>query len=65
MVCHHFSKSCGKRYCSRRDIMFLFSHVIKKDPMIKGSDDYNDRSPSRQFTTLPSLAVTGTVVVQI
>ena len=44
--------------------MFLVCHVIKPDQVIKGSGDYNDRSPSR-VTTQPGLLVKSTVVVKI
>ena len=46
MVYHHLVKFGGLRYCSSTN-MFLVCHVIKQDHMIKGSGDYNDRSPLR------------------
>ena len=45
--------------------MFLVCHVIKPDQVIKGSGDYNDRSPSRKVTTQPGLVIKSTVVVKI
>ena len=64
MICLHLAKFGGHRYCSSREKMFLVCHVIKPDQVIKGSGDYNDRSPSR-VTTQPGLLVKSTVVVKI
>ena len=47
MVYHHFAKFGDHKYCSSRDIFFLVCHVIKQDHIIKGSDKYNNRRPSR------------------
>ena len=44
-------------------ITFLVHQVIKQDYIIKGSGAYNDRSPSRQVTILPSLVAIGTVCI--
>ena len=46
MVCQHLAKYGGHKYFSSRD-MFLVCHVIRQDHVVKGSDDYNDRNPSR------------------
>ena len=46
MICHHLAKFGSHRYCTSRDEILLFCHVIEQDHMIKGSDDYNGRSPS-------------------
>ena len=43
----NLAKSGGHMYCSSRDIMFSVCYVINQNHMIKGSDDYNYRSPSR------------------
>ena len=43
MLCHHLAKFRGQRYCSSRD-MFLVCHVIKQNHVIKGSDDYDNRT---------------------
>ena len=34
--------------------------MIKQDCVIKGSCDYNDRSPSKKATTVPIFVVIGT-----
>ena len=65
MVYHHLAKFGGHRYCISRDIMFLICNVIKQGHIIKRSGDYNDRSPSRNVTILPSLVAIGTVVLEI
>ena len=44
MVSHHLAKFDGHMYCSSRGI-YLVSHMIEQDHVIKGSSDYNDRSP--------------------
>ena len=44
---------------------FLVDHVILQDLMIKGSCDFNDRSPSKQIIILPSLVTIGTLAVEI
>ena len=64
MVSHDLAKFGSIKYCSNRD-MFLVCHVIKQDRVIKGSSVYNDRSPSVQVSTLPSLVVICTLVVEI
>ena len=46
MVCYHLIKFDGHSYCSNRDV-FLVGHTIKQDHVVKGSDDYNDRNPSK------------------
>ena len=65
MVYHHFIKFGGHRYCSSRDIMFLVCHVIKQDPIIKGSGDYYDRRPVKVSNIPPSLVAMDTRVLQI
>ena len=47
MVYHNLDKFGGHRYCSTRDMMFLFYHVIKQDHIIQWSEDYNDWIPSK------------------
>ena len=47
MVYHNFDKFDGHKYCSTRDMMFLFYHVIKQDHIIQWSEDYNDWIPSK------------------
>ena len=61
--CHQLAKFGGHRDISGRGVMFLVCHVIKQDHVIQGWDDYNDRSPTREVTILPSLVVIDTVVV--
>ena len=65
MVCHQLARFSGHRYCSSTGIVFLICRVIKQEYTIKGSCDYNDSSPSRRVTTVPSLVVTGTEVVEM
>ena len=45
MECRPLAKFVDHRYCSSRFMMFLVCHVIKKDHVIIGSGDYNDRRP--------------------
>ena len=65
MVYHHLAKFDGHRYCSGTDKMLLGCHVIKQDQISKWSGDYNDRSPSRKASILPSLVALGTAVSEI
>ena len=45
--------------------MLLVCHVIKQDQISKWSGDYNDRSPYRKASILPSLVAIGTAVSEI
>ena len=45
--------------------MVLVCHMNLQDHKIKASCDFMIRSPSRLVTILPSLTVTGTVVVEM
>ena len=53
--CYYLIKFARHRYCSSIDIIILVCYEIKQDRMIKESPNYNDRSSSRQVTTLPGL----------
>ena len=66
MVCHHLAIFGSHRHCSSRD-MFSACHasLIKQDDLIKVSDGYNNRSPSRLVTILSSLVAIGTVIKKI
>ena len=46
MLCHHLAMFDGHRYGSSRDMMFLVYGVIKWDQVIKGSNDYSNKSSS-------------------
>ena len=47
MICHDLAKFGEHRYSSSRGIIILVYHVIKKDHVIKGAGNYNNRSSSR------------------
>ena len=64
-VTDHPTKIGGQKYCSSSRDMFLVCHVMKQNDLIKRSDDYNDRNPSKPVIILPSLVVIGTVVLVI
>ena len=52
-------------HSGRGDIMCLVCHLVSKDDVVKGSCNFIYGSPSRYFTTLPSLVAVGTVKVGI
>ena len=45
--------------------MFLVCQVIKQDHVINDSGDFNNTSLPRYVTTLPSLVVIDTAIVEI
>ena len=49
MVCHHLAKFvCHRFYIG--DI-FLVCHVIKQDHVVTESGDYNNKNPSRNWSS--------------
>ena len=55
----------GHSRSDRGEIMVLLCHVILQDQVIKALNDVMVWSPSRQFTTPPSLMATDSVIVEI
>ena len=64
IVCHHPSTFGGQRHCGSGD-MFLISHVISKDHVLKGLCDFIGGSSSWWVARPSSLTAISNVVVEI